>query len=55
MARSSEEILKEIIGAFVIQIAVAQAAKENTDERVATLQRRVDELSATSTPPVPSN
>ena len=46
MARSSEEILKEIIGAFVIQIAVAQAAKENAEERVSVLQRRVDELTA---------
>ena len=44
MARSSEEILKEIIGAFVIQIAVAQAAKEQAEESVSRLQRRVDEL-----------
>ena len=46
MARSSEEILKEIIGTFVIQIAVAQAAKEQAEESVSLLQRRVDELTA---------
>ena len=44
MARSSEEILKEIVGTFVIQIAVQQAAKEQAEEQVSVLQRRVDEL-----------
>ncbi len=48
MARSSEEILKEIIGTFVIQIAVAQAAAEGLKEDVGALQRRIDELTVAS-------
>ena len=51
MARSSEEILKEIVGTFVIQIAVAQAAKEQAEEAAAVLQRRVDDASRTAPDP----
>lgn len=54
MARSGEDILKDIIGTFVIQLAVAQAAKQLAEEHAITLQRRVEELSATPDSPITS-